>query len=49
MSEIRNLSPEALWRNFDELTKVPRPSGHMEKNSSILARLCKESWSRGIC
>ncbi len=23
MSEIRKLKPEGLWRNFDELTKVP--------------------------
>ncbi len=31
MSEIRNLKPEGLWRNFDELTKIPRPSGHTQK------------------
>lgn len=31
MSEIRDLKPEGLWRNFDELTKIPRPSGHTEK------------------
>lgn len=42
MSEIRNLSPEALWRNFDELTKVPRPSGHMEKIQAYLLDFAKK-------
>ncbi len=42
MSEIRNLSPEALWRNFDELTKVPRPSGHMEKVQAFLLDFAKK-------
>lgn len=36
MSEIRNLKPEALWKNFDDLTQVPRPSGHMEKVQQFL-------------
>lgn len=36
MSEIRNLKPEGLWRNFDDLTKVPRPSGHLEKVQKFL-------------
>lgn len=36
MSEIRNLTPECIWRNFDELTKVPRPSGHLEKIQQFL-------------
>jgi len=36
MSEIRNLKPECIWRNFDELTKVPRPSGHLEKVQQFL-------------
>ena len=42
MSEIRNLSPEALWRNFDELTKVPRPSGPMEKIQAYLLDFAKK-------
>ena len=25
MSEIRNLQPAAIWRNFDDLTQIPRP------------------------
>ena len=31
MNEIANLQPSCIWRNFDALTKVPRPSGHLEK------------------
>ncbi len=30
MSEIKNLNPESVWRNFYELTQVPRPSGHLK-------------------
>ena len=36
MSEIRNLKPECIWRNFDALTQVPRPSGHLEKVQNFL-------------
>ncbi len=36
MSEIKNLKPECIWRNFDALTQVPRPSGHMEKVQRFL-------------
>ena len=36
MSEIRNLNPECIWRNFDALTQVPRPSGHFEKVQQFL-------------
>ena len=42
MSEIRNLKPEALWRNFDELTQVPRPSGHLEKVQEFLLEFAKQ-------
>ena len=41
MSEIRNLKPESLWRNFDELTQVPRPSGHLEKVQAFLLEFAK--------
>ena len=41
MSEIRNLKPECIWRNFDELTKVPRPSGHLEKVQKFLLEFAK--------
>lgn len=31
MSEIKDLQPQAIWKNFYALTRVPRPSGHLEK------------------
>jgi len=36
MSEIKNLQPEAIWKNFHLLTQVPRPSGHLEKIQKFL-------------
>lgn len=36
MSEIKNLNPECIWRNFDALTQVSRPSGHLEKVQQFL-------------
>lgn len=42
MSEIRNLKPEGLWRNFDDLTQVPRPSGHLEKVQQFLLDFAKK-------
>ncbi|MBP5258208.1 MAG: aminoacyl-histidine dipeptidase [Prevotella sp.] len=36
MSEIKNLKPENIWRNFYALTQVPRPSGHLEKVQQFL-------------
>ena len=41
MSEIRNLTPAAIWHNFDDLTKVPRPSGHVEKVQQFLLDFAK--------
>ena len=45
MSEIKNLQPEAIWRNFYLLTQVPRPSGHLEKIQKFLLDWAAE---RGI-
>ena len=42
MSEIKNLQPECIWRNFDLLTQVPRPSGHLEKIQQFLLSWAKE-------
>lgn len=42
MSEIKNLKPEIVWRNFDALTQVPRPSGHLEKIQSFLLDFAKK-------
>lgn len=42
MSEIKNLHPQAIWKNFDLLTAVPRPSGHLEKVQQFLLGWAKE-------
>ena len=36
MSEIKNLKPAGIWKNFYALTQVPRPSGHLEKIQQFL-------------
>lgn len=43
MSEIRNLHPAALWQNFDDLTQIPRPSGHVEKVQQFLLDFAKKA------
>ena len=43
MSEIANLKPEAIWRNFDALTQVPRTSGHVEKVQQFLLDFAKKA------
>lgn len=42
MSEIANLHPQEIWKNFDLLTQVPRPSGHLEKVQKFLLDWAKE-------
>lgn len=42
MSEIKNLQPQAIWKNFDLLTQVPRPSGHLDKIQKFLLDWAKE-------
>ena len=42
MSEIANLQPQAIWKNFDLLTQVPRPSGYLEKIQKFLLDWAKE-------
>lgn len=42
MSEISKLQPEIVWRNFDLLTQVPRPSGHLEKVQQFLLDFAKK-------
>ena len=34
--KIEELAPQCVWKNFYELTKVPRPSGHLEKIQQFL-------------
>ena len=43
MSEIKNLKPECIWRNFDALTQVPRPSGHLKKVQQFLLDFAKNT------
>ena len=43
MSEIKNLKPECIWRNFDALTQVPRPSGLLEKVQQFLLDFAKNT------
>lgn len=43
MGEIKNLKPEAVWRNFDALTQVPRPSGHVGKVQQFLLDFAKRA------
>lgn len=43
MSEIKNLKPECVWRNFYALTQVPRPSGHLKKVQQFLLDFGKQA------
>ena len=43
MSEIKNLNPECIWKNFYALTQVPRPSGHLEKVQQFLLEFAKKA------
>lgn len=43
MADIKNLKPEEIWRNFDALTQVPRPSGHLEKVQAFLLDFAKKA------
>lgn len=42
MGEIKNLKPAEIWHNFDALTQVPRPSGHLEKVQQFLLDFAKQ-------
>ena len=43
MSDIKNLAPQCIWRNFYRLTQVPRPSGHLERIQQFLLDFGKEA------
>lgn len=43
MSEIKNLKPESVWHNFDALTQIPRPSGHLKKVQQFLIDFAKRA------
>lgn len=46
MNEIKNLKPECIWRNFDLLTQVPRPSGHLDKIRKFLLDFAEKARSK---
>ena len=46
MSEIKNLNPTCIWKNFYALTQVPRPSGHLEKVQNFLLDFAKQAQER---
>ena len=33
---IKDLAPREVWKHFESLTQVPRPSGHLEKIQKFL-------------
>lgn len=43
MSEIKNLKPQCVWKNFYALTQVPRPSGHLDKVREFLINFAKQA------
>ena len=34
--KITDLEPKLMWQCFDEITKVPRPTHHLDKMKSFL-------------
>ncbi|MCD8281779.1 MAG: aminoacyl-histidine dipeptidase [Prevotella sp.] len=40
---IKDLQPECIWRNFDALTQVPRPSGHLERVQQFLLEFARRA------
>ena len=45
---IKDLQPREVWKHFEALTQVPRPSGHLEKIQKFLLDFGKsinvETW-----
>lgn len=39
---IQDLEPKGIWKNFHALTRIPRPSGHLEKVQQFLLDWAKE-------
>ena len=40
--EVKDLKPELIWKCFDEVTKVPRPSCHEEQIREFLLKFAKD-------
>ena len=43
MSVIENLEPKLLWKQFDEIRKIPRCSKHEEKIREYVINFAKEN------
>lgn len=43
MKTIKDLTPREIWSNFEALTQVPRPSGHLQKIQSFLLKWAKKA------
>ena len=41
-SIVDGLKPEILWKHFDNITKIPRPSKHEEKILQFLKNFANE-------
>ena len=41
--EVKDLKPELIWKCFDEVTKVPRPSCHEEQIRDFLVKFAKDN------
>ena len=41
MSTILQLAPQNVWKHFYELTRIPRPSGHIEQVTEYLVNFGK--------
>ena len=44
-SVIEGLKPENIWKHFETLTKIPRPSKHEEKILKYLRNFATRPWS----
>ena len=40
---IKDLKPQNVWSIFEQITKVPRPSGHLDKIREWLVNFAKEN------
>lgn len=43
MKTIKDLAPRTIWKNFEALTQVPRPSGHLAKVQQFLLDWAREA------
>lgn len=41
--EVKDLKPELIWKCFDEITKIPRPSCHEEQIRDFLVKFAEDN------